>query len=62
MTKPAPATTDNRESDQKKAHTPDKIRNPDARWKDHDQPDVPRDSERPDPERDYPDPSGKERR
>jgi|GEM_PF-6720739 len=58
QSKPVPA--DNHESDQKKPHTPDKIRNDKATWKDHDQPDVPRGTGERDPERDYPDPSGKE--
>ena len=50
MAKPAP----NRESDEAKARTADKLRNDKARWKDHDPPDEPRDG-RPDPEKDYPD-------
>ena len=44
----------NEHSDAAKPDTPDKYRNDKARWKDHDQPDDPR-SDRPDPERDYPD-------
>lgn len=44
----------NHHSDEAKAHTPDKLRNDNARWKDHDQPDEPR-TGRPDPELDYPD-------
>ncbi|GGD54152.1 hypothetical protein [Pseudoxanthomonas indica] len=57
--KPEQPTHDNAEADQKKPHTADKLRNDNARWKDHDQPDVPRGTGRRDPERDYPDPSGK---
>ena len=49
-----PRTRPNPHSDEAKAHTPDRLRNDRARWKDHDQPDEPR-SGRPDPERDYPD-------
>ncbi|WP_372018111.1 hypothetical protein [Pseudoxanthomonas sp. 10H] len=52
--KKTPATADNAHSDQGKAHTPDRHRTESARWKDHDQPDEPRDG-RPDPEQDYPD-------
>ena len=50
--KPTPQS--NPEGDQAKSHTPDKLRNDKARWKDHDQPDTPR-KDGPDPERDYPD-------
>jgi len=54
MTEKRTPITPNRHSDEAKAHTPDKLRNDNARWKDHDQPDEPRKG-RPDPERDYPD-------
>nr|WP_295374789.1 hypothetical protein [Pseudoxanthomonas sp.] len=53
-----PSPRGNPEGDQQKAHTPDRLRNDRARWKDHDQPDVPRGTGRRDPERDYPDPLG----
>lgn len=45
---------DNPESDRARPFTPDRLRNDKALWKDHDQPDAPRDN-RPDPEKDYPD-------
>lgn len=51
---------ENPHSDSQKSHTPDKLRNDHAKWKEHDQPDVPRGTGRRDPERDYPDPSGRE--
>jgi len=44
----------NPHSDGEKANTPDKHRNGEARWKDHDQPEAPR-TDRPDVEKDYPD-------
>lgn len=56
--KPAPAQRGNPHRDQQKAHTADRLRNDRARWKEHDQPDVPRGTGRRDPERDYPDPLG----
>ncbi|KAF1690292.1 hypothetical protein [Pseudoxanthomonas koreensis] len=43
----------NPESDLSKPPATDRLRNDKARWKDHDQPDDPRDN-RPDPENDYP--------
>ncbi|HBK45733.1 MAG TPA: hypothetical protein DDZ67_04720 [Xanthomonadaceae bacterium] len=48
-------------SDQDKAHTPDKLRNEHARWKDHDMPDQDRDAHaRPDDyEKPAPGPTGK---
>ena len=56
--KPAPAQRENPHGGQQKAHTADRLRNDRARWKEHDQPDVPRGTGRRDPERDYPDPLG----
>ncbi len=44
----------NEHGDRGKPNTPDRFRNDKARWKEHDQPDDPRDNQ-PDPERDYPD-------
>ena len=49
-----PRNEPNRRSEQARPGTPDRLRNDHARWKDHDQPDVPRGG-RPDPDRDYPD-------
>lgn len=51
--KRTPTHRDNAHSDSAKADTPDKHRNEKARWKDHDQLQD-RDSQKPDPERDYP--------
>ena len=49
-----PDRVPNQHSHTSKAQTPDTLRNDKARWKDHDQPEAPRDG-RPDPDRDYPD-------
>lgn len=52
----ASGTRSNPHSDGEKANTPDKHRNDDATWKDHDQPDIPHEDKEPrDPDRDYPD-------
>lgn len=53
-----PPSRNNPHSDGQKAHTADRLRNDKARWKEHDQPDVPRGTGRRNPERDYPDPLG----
>lgn len=52
----APDPRANPHSDGEKANTPDKHRNDEATWKDHDQPDIPHEDKEPrDPNRDYPD-------
>ncbi|MCL6710983.1 hypothetical protein M8R20_28695 [Pseudomonas sp. R2.Fl] len=56
--RPEAPSRNNPDSDEQKAHTADRLRNDKARWKEHDQPDVPRGTGRRNPERDYPDPLG----
>lgn len=54
MTRHASNHNSNPESDQQKAHTPDRLRNDRAKWKEPDQPDDPEAGKRRNPERDYP--------
>jgi len=51
---------DNAHSDQQRSHTPDTLRNDDAKWKQRDQPDSDPQRNQADPEHDYPRPDGSE--
>ncbi|MCI2261911.1 hypothetical protein [Xanthomonas indica] len=55
-----PANRDNAHDSQQLSHTPDKIHNDDAQWKDRDQPDSDPKRDHADPEHDYPRPDGSE--
>jgi hypothetical protein len=55
-----PPNRENADSPQQRGHTPDKLRNDAAKWKDRDQPDSDPERDHADPERDYPRPDGSE--
>ncbi|MCC4595145.1 hypothetical protein NRY95_12935 [Xanthomonas campestris pv. phormiicola] len=54
------ANRENADSAQQRGHTPDKLRNDAAQWKDRDQPDSDPGRDHADPEHDYPRPDGSE--
>jgi len=51
---------DNAHGDQQRSHTPDTLRNDDAKWKQRDQPDSDPQRNQADPEHEYPRPDGSE--